>query len=185
MTVTFPIVALADGETADPQWFSDITEAVNDHQDAVDELGQLTTSQTAYSFSPSSSVGTTPTAILTIASCVLTAGRAYSAENVGGVYADADGRYADFSLWKTSTSGTQLGAFYRTRCSTVGKQVNCYGKLYIARTAATDLTITLVLSVASDAGTVIHDAGAGIRPRSLVVTDVGPAANWPQAIVVT
>lgn len=29
MTVTFPIVALSDGEVLDPQWISDITEAVN------------------------------------------------------------------------------------------------------------------------------------------------------------
>lgn len=29
---TFPIVALADGEIADPQWFTDITAAVNDHE---------------------------------------------------------------------------------------------------------------------------------------------------------
>ena len=184
MTVTFPIIALADGETADPQWFADITEAVNDHQDAVDELGQLTTSQTAYSFSPSSSVGTTATAILTITSCVLKAGRAYSVENIGGVYGSTANE-ADFQLWKTSTSGTQLGAFYRTPCSTIGIQRNCYGKVYMRRTTPSDLTFNLVLAVAASTGTVVHDAGATIRPRSLVVTDIGPAANWPQAIDVT
>lgn len=32
MTVTYPIITLLDGEEADPQWFSDITEAINDHQ---------------------------------------------------------------------------------------------------------------------------------------------------------
>lgn len=45
MTVTFPIVALGDGEVADPQWFADITEAVNDHETRVETLeSQVNTS---------------------------------------------------------------------------------------------------------------------------------------------
>lgn len=32
MTVTYPIIALGDGEVSDPQWFADVTEAVNDHE---------------------------------------------------------------------------------------------------------------------------------------------------------
>lgn len=185
MTVTFPIIAPLDGEVLDPQWCSDITDAVNSHEDAVDELGQLTSSQSAYSFTGSSAIGTTITAVLTIASCVFRAGRAYSVENVGGVFADTTGRYADFALFKTSTAGTQLAAFYRTPAvGANGTQTNCYGKVYLRRTAATDLTITLVLTMVANAGTVVHDAAA-TRPRSLVVTDIGPAANWPMGFDVT
>lgn len=45
MTVTYPIVALGDGEVSDPQWFADVTEAVNDHQDRIDTLeSQVATS---------------------------------------------------------------------------------------------------------------------------------------------
>ena len=38
MTVTFPIIALGDGEPTDPAWFADITEAVNDHETRVSAL---------------------------------------------------------------------------------------------------------------------------------------------------
>lgn len=38
MTVTYPIVALGEGEVLDPDWIADITEAVNDHQDRLSSL---------------------------------------------------------------------------------------------------------------------------------------------------
>jgi hypothetical protein len=38
MTVTFPIITLSDGEEADPLWFSDITDTVNDHETRVAAL---------------------------------------------------------------------------------------------------------------------------------------------------
>lgn len=45
MTVIFPIIALLDGEPADPQWFLDVTEAVNNHENRVDTLeSQVNTS---------------------------------------------------------------------------------------------------------------------------------------------
>jgi hypothetical protein len=40
VTVTYPIIALADGEPSDPQWFADVTEAVNDHETRVGVLEQ-------------------------------------------------------------------------------------------------------------------------------------------------
>lgn len=181
--VTYPIVALGDGAVLSPTWVADITTGVNDAHDGITELDQLTTSQAASSTSASSAIGTTTTAVLTLTGCVLRAGRAYSAENVGGVFSDAAGRFADFSLWKTSTAGTQIGAFYRTRCEGA-PQMNCYGKIYLRRTAVTDLTIDLVLAVNASAGTVTHDAFTN-RPRCLVVTDVGPSDAWPFAFDVT
>lgn len=36
--VTFPIVALNDGEVAAPEWFADITDAVNDHETRLSAL---------------------------------------------------------------------------------------------------------------------------------------------------
>jgi hypothetical protein len=136
------------------------------------------------STSASSAIGTSATSVLTLSGCVLRAGRAYSIENVGGVFGDADGRYADFALFKTSTAGTQIGAYYRTRAGGPGAQMNCYGKIYMRRSAGTDLTMNLVLSIVANAGTVTHDAAAN-RPRALVVTDVGPQASWSFAFDVT
>lgn len=181
---TFPIVALADGEITDPQWFADVTDAVNSHETSINDLDVLTTSQSVSSTSQSSAIGTTVTAVLTLSGCVLRAGRAYSVENIGGVFGDATGRLADFSLWKTSTATTQIGAFYRSYAGIGGNQTTCYGKIYMRRSAATDLTFNLVLAVAANTGTVTHDAFTN-RPRALVVTDVGPQASWPFAFDVT
>ena len=40
MTITFPIITLGDGEVADPQWFSDITDTANDHETRLNTLEQ-------------------------------------------------------------------------------------------------------------------------------------------------
>jgi hypothetical protein len=140
--------------------------------------------QAVSSITASAAIGTTVTAILTLTSCVFSAGRAYSIECVGGAYGDVDGRFADFSVFKTSTAGTQYGAFYRTRCGINTKQTNCYGKIYVRRSAGTDLTTDIVLTVASDAGTVTMDAFSN-RPRALVVRDVGTATAYSWAFDVT
>jgi len=129
-------------------------------------------------------VGTSIGAALTLTNCVFTAGRAYSVENIGGVHADALDRYADFGVFKTSVAGTQYGAFYRTRCNIVGNQVNCYGRIYLRRSAGTDLTTDIVLSLVASAGTVTHD-GTSSFPRALVVRDVGTAAQYSWAFDVT
>jgi len=183
MTVTFPIVAVADGEVLDPQWIADVTEAVNDLHDDVTDLELLTTAQSASSVLPSSSIGTSITAVLTLSGCVLGAGRAYSIENIGGSVGSSGGVLANYSLWKTVVSTPpQIGAFYRTRTETLG--VNHYGKIYMRNTASTPLTVTLVLGLDTNTGTCVSDADT-IRPRALVVTDVGPAASWPFAPNVT
>lgn len=141
-------------------------------------------SQFAGSFTASAAVGTGITGILTIPSCLLKAGRAFSVENIGGAFGDISGRYADFGLWTPNTSGTQIGAFYRTNVGGPGLQTNIFGKIYLKRTAATDFTGDVVLAINSNTGTVVHDAAAN-RPRDLVIADVGPAANYPLAFDVT
>lgn len=40
MTVTFPIIALGEGDASDPAWFEDITEAVNDHETRLSVVEQ-------------------------------------------------------------------------------------------------------------------------------------------------
>jgi len=185
MAVTFPIISPADGEVLDPAWCSDVTEAVNTLRTDTDGLELQLRPQSAYSASASSAIGTTITAILTLTGCVLTTGRAYSVENVGGVVADTTGRYADFALFKTSTAGTQLAAFFRTpQVGGPGVQTNCYGKVYIRNSTAANLTFDLVLSIVASAGTVTHYATSTFL-RSLVVTDVGAATDWPLAFAVT
>lgn len=138
-----------------------------------------------YVSSPSASanIATSATAILTLTNCLFKAGRAYRIENIGGMLSDAAGRYGDFSLFKTSTAGTQYGAFYRTR-GEGASQMNAYGSFVLRRSATTDLTVDLVLAVTASAGTVAQDAAAN-RPRTLLVTEIGPASLYAFAVDVT
>jgi len=140
--------------------------------------------QVASSISQSAAIGTSTTAVLTLTNCLFQAGRAYSAENIGGVFGDVVGRLADFSLFKTSTAGTQYAAMYRAYAGGPGGQTSCYSRVYLRRSAGTDLTADLVLSVTANTGTVTHDAASG-RPRALIVRDVGTAANYSYAFDVT
>jgi len=141
--------------------------------------------QSANSISSSAAIGTTATAVLTLTGCVFTANRAYSVENVGLVFGDAAGRLADFSVFKTSTAGTQYVAFGRSWAGVGGQQTTCYSRAYVIRSAGTDLTTDIVLSVAStSAGTVQHDA-ASTRPRALIVRDVGTSAAYSWCLAVT
>ncbi len=147
--------------------YNQVVQGVNDGT-AVQSIG---------SFSASSAIGTSPTAILTLTNCVMKSGYAYTVENIGGAFGSTANE-ADFSLWKTSTAGAQIGAFYRT--PTPGApQRNCYGKIYLRRTGV-DLTFDMVLAVAASTGTVSHDA-ASIRPRALVVRPCGAASDYPYA----
>ncbi len=43
MTVSYPIVPLGEGTVLDPDWISDVTEAVNDHQDRLTAIEALST----------------------------------------------------------------------------------------------------------------------------------------------
>lgn len=178
--------------------YPDSTNSVNVPQDiqnlAADVDAKLVTNnqfvtrkdgvQAVASNSPSAGIGTTTTAVLTLTNCVFQQGRAYSIEVIGGLYADVDGRLADISVFKTNTSGTQYAAFYRKRCSTIGKQVDAYSQVYVKHTG-TDLTTDIVLTLTADAGTITMDAGAGARPRALVVRDVGLASAYSWCFDVT
>lgn len=140
--------------------------------------------QVASSISTTAAIGGTPTTVLTLTSCLFQAGRAYSVENIGLVFGDVSGRLADFSVYKTSTAGTQYVAFGRSYAGIGGQQTNCYGRAYVRRSAGTDLTTDIVLSVSTSAGTVQHDA-VSTRPRALIVRDVGTAAAYAYAFDVT
>jgi hypothetical protein len=141
------------------------------------------TVQATWSTSASSAIGTSATTVVSISNCTFKTGRAYSVENIGGVFGSTTNE-ADFSLWKNGTSGTQIGAFYRTPTSGA-PQRNCYGRIYLINATASDVVFTtLNLAVAASTGTVTHDAAAS-RPRGLVVRDVGTAAAYTGATAVT
>jgi hypothetical protein len=161
-------------------WGVPITNAVNQLWNLVVQKPQV-----ASSFSASSAVGTSATAVLTIPGCVLQAKTAYSVENIGGVFGSTT-NFADFSLFKTNTAGTQIAALYRTPCFGA-PQMNCYGKVYLRNDTTTDITFDLVLAVTASTGTVTHDASSmvGNRPRALVVTNIGTSTEYSFAFAVT
>lgn len=82
---TFPIVALGEGEAADPQWFEDITNAVNDHETRVDALeSQVSTaSVTVTDATPRTTTSTSFTA--TISGSTPEMGVAFTAPTSGKV----------------------------------------------------------------------------------------------------
>lgn len=51
---TFPIIALSDGEVADPAWFIDITDSVNDHEERIDTLESQVNTASASNSDPTS-----------------------------------------------------------------------------------------------------------------------------------
>jgi hypothetical protein len=136
-----------------------------------------TSVQTIGSFSPSSSIGTGGGAVLTLTGCVLKSGYAYDVILIGGV-GGSTANEADFGLHKNAI-GTQIGAFYRTPTPGAAQR-NATGFMIIRRTALTDLTLDLIVSVTASTGTVAHDA-ASVRPRSLVVRPCGAASDYPYA----
>jgi len=152
-------------------------------QTLYDDVDRIETPQVVSSTSSSAAIGTSATAILTLTNCVFRAGRAYSVKIVGGVLSDVAGRLADFALFKTSTAGTQYGAYYRKRCEGAS-QMSAMDELFLQRSAGTDLTCDLVLAVTASAGTVTHYAAASF-PRALIVKDVGLATAWSFAFDVT
>lgn len=170
--------------------WNDIIEGTPTDPDQINAMGHQVEdlsnrgSQYAGSFTASAAISTAITGILTITNALIKAGRAYSFENIGGTFGDATGRLADFGVWTPNTSGTQIGAFYRTNVGGPGLQTNTFGKFYLKRTSAIDYTGDIVLAINSNTGTVVHDAAAN-RPRSIVIKDEGPAANFPLAYDLT
>jgi hypothetical protein len=132
--------------------------------------------QAAWSTSASSAIGASATSVLSISNCTFRAGRAYSIEGVGGFFGSTTAE-CDVSYWKNGTSGTQIGAGYRTPVNG-GVQRNGYSKIYVRNATGSDVVFTtLNLAIVASAGTVTHDAAAN-RPRGLVVRDVGTATAY-------
>jgi hypothetical protein len=133
----------------------------------------------------SSTSGTAATVVLS-AAVTLRARTAYRVELGGGVNSSAVGLLADFRIRRAASTGQPaqpLGEFYRFR--TEGAPVmNIDGVRYIRRTAPTNLTTQIELTLGTASGTVAH-IGAPDRPRFLQLTACGEAAKYPHAVAVT
>ena len=83
--MTFPIVALADGEVADPQWFEDITDAVNDHETRVDTLESQVATSSESNTDPTTSRTTSSTTFTSTLSPANICGTSFVAPTSGKV----------------------------------------------------------------------------------------------------
>lgn len=85
MTVTFPIIALQDGEPSDPAWFADITEAVNNHENRVSTLESQIATSTVTVIDPTLRTTTSTTFTATISGATPEMGIAFVAPTSGKV----------------------------------------------------------------------------------------------------
>lgn len=82
---TYPIVTLADGEVADPAWFDDITDAVNDHQTRLNTVESQVATSSASNTDPTTSRSTTSTSFTSTLSPANICGTAFVAPTSGKV----------------------------------------------------------------------------------------------------
>ncbi len=120
--------------------------------------------------------------IATVTDFTFRAGWAYAAHLRATVYGDAVGRFAHFRLRKTNLSGADFGEYgrYETRGTGVSTSIVANGMIPLVRSAATDLTATVVLTAAAAAGTISVWGGTG-SPRYLLIAPLGPAAQYAGA----
>lgn len=131
-------------------------------------------------FSPAAQTGVSAEAVsLTVTNMVFKAGWAYRAYLRGLLYASAAGVLAHFRLRQTGLSGTDYGEYGRVEAkgSTVGTSVMVSGTVVLTRSAASDLTTDVALTVAASTGTVnVHASAAS--PRYLSIEPIGPASEY-------
>jgi hypothetical protein len=160
MTVTFPIISLLNGEVADPAWFVNITESVNDHESRIDTL------ESQVSASSASNVDTTTR---TTASTTYTT--TLSPANICGTAFVAPTSGKVFLAWhaEQANSGAASGAYTAASIragSTVGS-----GTSFVA---ASDQNATLFLD---SVATQFHHAGT-----NWLITGLTPGATYNVAL---
>lgn len=123
--------------------------------------------------------GTTEVVSLTVTSMVFKSGWAYRASIRGSLYGTA-GAQVLFRLRKSTASGTPYGEYGRVTCAgaSAGDGAMANGSIYLLRTAGSDLTTNVVLTVATDTGTASIFADSD-SPRYLLIEPVGPVGDYP------
>lgn len=124
------------------------------------------------------------TVVHTITSFVFKAGRAYRMNLNSGVSCNTANGYAKIGFRKTSAAGTDLGEAYRTDCGpTTNAVVNCDSQRVVRNTGGSDVTVTVVVTLAASTGTV-KLAGSAATPRAFYIEDVGLASAWAWGVAV-
>lgn len=153
---TYPIVALGDGEVSDPQWFEDITDAVNDHQTRVSAL-ESQVSTASVTNADTTARTTTSTSYTTTLSPANICGVAFVAPTSGSV----------MLCWKAEqAAGTGSAGSYTAGEVRQGTTVGAGTLVY---TASDNDALSCLDSVAS----MFHHAGI-----THLLTGLTPGANY-------
>lgn len=139
---------------------------------APDGLAVATTSSAA--------IGTTATTVLSLP-FTLKAWTAYRVTLGSGVTASTAGALADLRLRQGGTTPKAVTEFLRFRAETA--VTNADSVRYVRRHAATDLSVTLEVTLAASTGTVTH-WGSAATPRFLQLDRVGYSGAFENASLV-
>ena len=132
----------------------------------------------AFSTTTQTGVGTTETATLTVSNMLFAAGWAYAVTMRAAVYGTA-GLQCLFRVRKSSAGGTDWGEYGRTRCegTSAGNAASANGSLILLRSAATDLTATVVLTATASSST-LNVWASSASPRYLKIKPIGLASDY-------
>lgn len=182
--VAFPILALLDGEVSDPQWFQDITDAVNDHETRVSTLEGINRSPiwTVWSATASGSASTEAV----FASAPSSTYKAHTAYRIeiscyGHRSVGTGGTTQTFQVRDTNVSGTvRMGGLTYGVNDTAQTPIQLFH--YIANTTASDiLGRVLCATIAAGAGSV-HANASSTKPWYVTCIEVGADTDYPQAV---
>ncbi|MFF0469325.1 hypothetical protein ACFYPX_18075 [Micromonospora zamorensis] len=133
---------------------------------------------TAVSTAAQTGVGTTETVSLTVPGVMFKAGWAYEVQMRTAVYGTAAVQ-ALFRVRKTNAAGTDWGEYGRVTCvgTSAGVSAMANGSIVLLRSASTDLTADVALTIVASSGTVNAFASA-TSPRYVVVRPCGFASEY-------
>lgn len=131
----------------------------------------------------SAAIGTSETAVVTVPSATYLAGCAYRLKVTGGLIVSSTTGEAFARVRKTNAGGTQLLEWPRPPLagSVLAHDMALSERYFIVGGA--DVTTTLVLTLQATSGSTVTHAGGPYYPRGVDVHFVGPAAKWPNAVV--
>lgn len=139
---------------------------------------------TTSSTSNSGNYTTTLTVVATLSNVNIEAGRAYEFKFGNGVQHTNAATFVDCRVHCTNMAANVV-EWYRMQVTNAAQVWHAQGAMgYVRNTGGTDLVRSFTLQMSASAGTGFHAAGAG-RARFFEVWDVGPAANFTQATLIT
>jgi hypothetical protein len=132
-----------------------------------------------------SSAVTTETVVLTLSSFVFKDTRAYRVRYGKGILVTGTSGDGVFRFRKTNAAGTLYGDGVRHNCATISTTNAAEGEWYVKRSAGSDLTTDVVLTLQVSGATNVLQRGTSTLPRYLQIEDCGQASDFPNILAVT